>query len=157
ISNLILIPAQILFASIAVLAFYALELNTLGKPLGIRPLDLGRVFKLYTKQADHFHNLYMQCNNLLSNSLSTENFHFLKQAHFIIEDMYKNFEKKVSRAKSVQAKPSLSKSIFKKVCTGIAATAFGVLSALGAQTFIASKIALIIGISAASGPIGFGI
>lgn len=158
IPNIIIIPAQIFFATIAVFTFCALELNAIGKPLGIRAFDLGRVFKLYTKQSRLFESVFsMMQEAIIHHNLNNEQIDNLNNDFQLLNRCYGNFENKVNEARLAQANPTLLKKIVINSCTGVAAFVCGILGAMMAQSTMTSALPIILGASAAAGPLGIGI
>lgn len=158
IPNFILIPAQILFALAGAITFYAIESHTIGHFLGIKALHLGRVFKLYSKQADRYDEIFaLMSNILIKENFSKSEFEKYQQTYAQIKQTYANFEGKVAAAKEAQSNPSTFKNAVEIVFTGCATFFCGALGALGAQTFLVSALPWLIGASAAAGPVGLGI
>jgi hypothetical protein len=155
ISNFVLLPAQLAFAGLAVLIFYGLELGSIGKSLGVRAFDLGRVFKLYGKQSRIFKDSFELIQSALAkNDLSDEQNDALVQSYQRLEELYKNFSHKVELAKNAIDNPSASKKVTEKICAVAAAIVWGTVGAIGAQACVPSLLPLFVGSAVATGPLG---
>lgn len=158
VSNFIVLPLQITFTLMAIIIFYGLELEDLGKSLGIRPFDLSQVFKQYSQQSRHYKKAFELIQNSLSdNNATADQITSLKESFTALNKLYGKFKDKVQEAKHVQENPSFFKSTVHKICTASAAIVWGTVGALGAQVCIPWLLPFIVSSAVATGPIGLGI
>lgn len=157
-SNFVLIPIQIGFAVLAVLTFYGLELNNVAKGMGVRLFDVNKTFKLYNEQSHLYKESFEYIQSaLVQPNLNQKTFIELKKTNHHLKTMYGSLKNKVDQAREAQRRPSTTKTVIQKVILTIAALVCGTIGAIGAQACLPSILTLIIGASAATGPVGFGI
>lgn len=152
----LIVGTQIIFASVAVFAFYFFELNTIGKSLGIRPFELGLLFKQYSEQEHSFKESFRVLFKQFQSCTNFEDYEALKTKFLYLKNMYDCFQHKLTEAEQAK-KPNIFKTIAQKILTILGAAVFGVLSALGAQPVLIAFLPLLLGATAATGPIGLGV
>lgn len=157
IPNFVVIPIQFVFACVAVFTFCALELNAIGKPLGIRTFDLSKVFKLYTKQADLFEDTFGMLRTAALKDFSAHGVESLEDTYESFQKTHNIFTIKVADASKAQAKPSPIRTAVNVGTTVLAACIVGILSALMAQGFLSSVLPMFLTAAVLSGPVGLGI
>lgn len=149
----LIIASQIIFASVAVFAFYVFELNSIGKSLGIRPFDLGIIFKQYSQQSHSFKENFRQLAKQFQYCSNLNDYEKLNKKFETLDTMYKSFQTKIQEAEKAK-QPNRLKNIAKNILTAFGAGIFGVLAAMGAQPVLIAFLPYLLGAAIATGPIG---
>lgn len=126
--------------------------------MGISILDLGKMYKIYGKQAQVYNETFSLIEGILMRpDLPVEKFEKLKKNYSSLTNACSHLDEKCKEALKIKQQPSRRKRALRTMFSVTQAAICGALAALGAQWCFASVLPLIIGATVAAGPIGLGI